>query len=125
MLENIISLLSTLIIIALILALAYLSTRFIASKSVFLGSGYKTRRIKIQEQITTGKDQKLMLVQMGQTIYFIASGPNGAVCIDKVSEQEAQLWQEEDEQKLAVQENLSFSDSLKKAAEQFNKKGRP
>ncbi len=125
MLDNIVSLLSTLIIILLILALAYLCTRFIASRSFLSGMGYTTKRIKIQEQIQTGKDQKLMLVKMGETIYFIASGPAGAVCIDKVSEQEAQLWQKEDEEKLLQQEKLSFSDTLKKAAEQLNKKGRP
>ncbi len=123
--DSILSLISSLIIIIAVLFAAYAFTKFLAGRLYAGQNTYRTRRMKVLEQITTGKDQKLMLVQMGEQLYFLGVTSGSITCIERVSKEQASEWNDEDKQKQAQQSEMNFSDTLRKVAQQFNSKGRP
>ncbi len=123
--ESLFSLISSLLIIVAILFLAYLFTKYVAGRLYSGQSSYRSKRMKVLETINTGKDQKLMLVQMGENIYFLGLSQGNVTCIERVSQEQAKKWTQEDNEKYSQLPETSFSDTLKKVAEQFNNKRRP
>mgnify|MGYP001058309143 CR=1 FL=1 len=76
MLQQILGLLWSLVMIGAILVLAYLCTRFVASRGV--GERfYRGNLITVLEKVPVGRDQKLLLVKLGEEYYFLGAGPSG------------------------------------------------
>ena len=65
---EILSALWALFVIAAVLALAYAFTRYVAGRIPAVRRG---KHITILEQVSIGKDQKLLLVKLGKNIYLL------------------------------------------------------
>ncbi len=120
--ENLFSLLSTLAVIVVILFLTYYFTRFIAGKMTLQGT-FSNRRIKVLEQVSTGKDQKILFVQMGDDYYFLGASPGGITCLTQVDKEQVLLWSESEAQQREQKPTMSFAQALKKVALNTKDKG--
>ncbi len=122
--ESLFSLTSTFLIIIAVLALAYLFTKHVAGRLYTGGANnFRSKRMQVLEQLVIGKDQKLLIVQMGSELYFIGAAQGNITCIEHISQENAQKWKDEDAQKLEQNPELNFNDILRKAAEKLNGKG--
>ena len=113
---------SILVIIA-ILVLAYLFTRFVAGRS---GGGvlrYRGRRITVLERVTVGKDQKILLVKMGEHYYFLGCAQGGISCLERVSQEESDQWRQESEAQKDKAPEMSFREALKKVIDSRRDRG--
>ena len=121
---EIVSLLWAILLIAVVLVLAYAFTRFVASRAV--GSGglrYRGRRLTVLEQVTVGKDQKLLLVQMGEKYYFLGAAQGGISCLDQVSPEEAERWRQEAGSGRDAGPAVRFQDALREVVERRRDRG--
>ena len=114
-LEEIGSLLWALLVTCLILVLAYWFTRRVVGRTA-LGGRWKGRHLTVLEQITVGKEQKLLLVRMGERLYFLAVTPGGVTILRELSEEEAAPWMTQDPQTTSGSD--SFVQALRRVLEQ-------
>lgn len=123
MLEELTSLIWSILVIIAILVLAYLFTRFVAGRS---GGGmlrYRGRRITVLEKVTVGKDQKILLVKMGENYYFLGCAQGGITCLEQVSQEEADQWKRESEAQKDRAPEMSFREALKKVIDSRRDRG--
>lgn len=123
MLDELASLIWSILLIIVILVLAYLFTRFVAGRS---GGGilrYRGRRITVLEKVTVGKDQKILLVKMGEHYYFLGCAQGGISCLEQVSQEESDRWNQESEAQKANAQEMSFREALKKVMDSRRGKG--
>ena len=111
-----------LLVVAAVLALAYLATRFLGGR---MGAGARLRRgrVTVLEQIPLGRDQKLLLVRMGGFLYLLGVTQGGITRLEKIPEEK--LAGQEGEPSAGRDQPPSFSEALKKVLEQRKKSGRP
>ncbi len=129
MIEDLFGILSAIIIIIAVMALAYLFTRHVVGRfgqsGLIMGSFGTTprkRRISVLEQVVIGKDQKLMLVKMDDEIYFLAVSQNGTNLLKKVEREQAELWAMQDSELLSDVPS-DFQTSLRKVLSNMKNKG--
>lgn len=122
MLDGLIDLIWAILVVLAVLALAYVFTRFLVGRTSGGTIRYRGRRITVLEQATVGKDQKLLLVQMGEQFYFLGSTPGGITCLEQVSPEESQRWKLEDEAR-SGQQPPSFQEALRKVGERWTNRG--
>ncbi|MCI8689718.1 MAG: flagellar biosynthetic protein FliO [Oscillibacter sp.] len=79
-------------ILLLILALAYVSTRFLATRS---GIAQPGKHIQILEQQMLGRDQKLALARVGERWFLLGIAPSGVSLVAEFTAEEAASWQAE------------------------------
>lgn len=79
-------LLWALFVTCLILALAYWFTRYVVGNMAGgrLGRG---RYITVLEQISVGKDQRLLLVKVGERLYLYGAAPGGFTNLGEVPQE--------------------------------------
>ncbi|MDF2545851.1 MAG: hypothetical protein K0R93_749 [Anaerosolibacter sp.] len=83
---------SLIIMFMLIVAAAYLTSRYIAKKgAVMVGN----RNLKIIERMNLGMDKALYIVSVGDCFYLIAVGKHTFQLIDKLGKQQVQVFQNE------------------------------
>lgn len=122
--EDIAGLLWTILLIVVVLALAYVFTRFVAGRAAGgTGLRYRGRRLTVLEQVTVGKDQKLLLVQMGEKYYFLGAAPGGISCLEQVSPEEAERWKTEAESGQDTPAAIRFQDALREVVERRRDRG--
>jgi flagellar protein FliO/FliZ len=78
---NFFEVLAFIIIFGSILFLAYVASKFVASKSNNL---MKSRHIQVIESVSLGIDKRLMLVKVGEQYYLLSSTSKQIELIDKV-----------------------------------------
>ncbi len=76
-------LLWALLVTCLILALAYWFTRHVVG-SMAGGKLARGRRITVLEQVSVGKDQRLLLVRVGERLYLFGAAPGGFTNLGEV-----------------------------------------
>ena len=86
--EVVLSLLWTLLVTGGMLALAYWFTRHVVGRMAPSGMACG-RNLEVLEQVAMGKDQRLMLVRVGQRVLILASTPGGITNLGELSEEEA------------------------------------
>ena len=90
----ILSAVSLLAVILLVLAAAYVFTRW-AGKNMGggliggLGSG---RRLTVLDRASLGRDQSLLVVQAGERWLLLGSTPAGVTLLAELTEEEGKLW---------------------------------
>lgn len=106
-------LLQLLLIVALVLVLAYLFTKYVAGRGLLggLAAGRDGEDLKVLAQLATGKDQRLLLVKAGGRFFLIGSAPSGITNIAEFTEEEAKVWTEKSGPAEGGQ-NPSFRESL-------------
>lgn len=89
--QEILSLLGTLVVVVAVLALAYWVTRLIGQKSSGIpGSG--SGNLRILEQLVVGKDQRLLVAQVGERVLLLGVSPAQVTLVTELSADEAALW---------------------------------
>lgn len=117
--ETIGQVLWALLVIIVVLILAYGCTRWIAGRAAGdRWSGVPGGRITILEKVTVGKDQKLLLVKLGDVYYFLGSASNGITCLRQVPAEEAERWETEHRGGQAGAPAMKFSQALSKVLQQ-------
>ncbi len=120
MLDTLLSLLWTLLVTCVMLALAYWFTRHIVGRMSPSGMS-RGRNLEVMEQVAMGKEQRLMLVRVGKRVYILASTPNGITNLGELSEEEAaQLAQSEGENQSLPD---GFTQTLRRVLEQRKRGG--
>lgn len=117
-------LLWSLFVVTAVLVLAYLFTKYAAGR---LGNGLRFRKGKmtILEQMPVGRDQKLLLVQIGDTVCLLGVAQGGITLLEKISQETLDQWKQEEAGQEELGQKLSFQEALKKVLEQRKKPGRP
>ena len=123
---EILQLLWALLVIIAVLALAYLFTRYGAGR---LNGMFRPRRrrMTVVEQVPLGRDQRLVLVRMGDTLYLLGVTPGGVSRLEKLPASELEALEEPppcDPPQDGAQ-GMSFGEALKKVIDQRKKSGRP
>lgn len=115
---DILSLIWALLAIGLVLFLAYAFTRFAAGRGTLGKLRLRNRRITILEQVPVGRDQKLLLVRLGERFYFLGTAQGSVTCLREVPEDEAARWAQEDASGGPAEKNMSFQEAVRKVLEQ-------
>lgn len=114
--REVLSLLWALLVTGLILALAYWFTRHVVGRMAVGGPGHG-RRLAVLEQITVGKDEKLLVVRMGERVYFLAVTQGGVTTLRELSPEEAAPWLD-DQAGPQLTAGDSFAQALRRVLEQ-------
>ena len=88
MLETVLSLVGALAAICVVLALSYLFTRYVVGRTG-LPRGLRGRHITILEQVPVGREQKLLLVQVGERVYLLGTSQGSVTYLRTVPEDAA------------------------------------
>lgn len=120
MLDEILTLLWTVLVVVLVLILAYVFTRFVVGRASGRWTSGGGQKIRVLERVPIGKDQKLLLVQLGEEYQFLGVTSGMVTCLRRVSEEEAMRWQQEEAKK---PQPMSFQESLRQVLEQRKNKG--
>ena len=120
--EELIDLLWAILVVAAVPVLAYAFTRFVAGRAGGTFR-YRGRRITVLEQVTVGRDQKILLVKLGEGFYFLGSTQGAISCLVQVTPEEAERWQQEDEERGQAASSLSFREAMRKVMEQRKDRG--
>lgn len=89
---TVIQLLGALAVVAAVLALAYLATRCIAGGLGQPGVQLAGRHLVPIEQLSLGKDQKLLLVRLEERYLLLGVTPGGITCLKELSREETAAW---------------------------------
>lgn len=86
-------LLWALFVTCLILVLAYWFTRYVAGH-MMTGALGRGKHITVLEQVSVGKEQRLLLVRIGNRTYFLSATPGGIQNLGELSQEETAGWEE-------------------------------
>ena len=94
--ENVLlSLVGTLAVLAVVLMLAYLTTRLVGTRLAGrVTGGSRGRHLKVVEQISVGKEAKLLLVKLEDHCLLLGVTQSGVTCLKELSQEEVAAWQE-------------------------------
>lgn len=94
--ENVLlSLVGTLAVLAVVLVLAYLTTRLVGTRLAGrVTGGGRGRHLTVVEQISVGKEAKLLLVKLEDHCLLLGVTQNGVTCLKELSQEEVAAWQE-------------------------------
>ncbi len=109
----VLSLLGTLVVVAAVLLLAYVTTRFLALR--LPGGGGRrgrTRRLTVVEQLAAGKDARLLLVRCQDRYLLLGVTPGGVTCLKEFSPQETAGWDQDSGEDGPTAAPPSFRDQL-------------
>ena len=115
--EEILSLIWALLVTVLILALAYWFTRHVVGRMA--GGRFTGRqgRITVLDQVSLGKDQRLVVARVGRQVYLLGVTSGGISCLQVLSEEEAALWNEQPPPSNGSPQT-GFAEALRKVWEQ-------
>ncbi len=116
MLDNGLTLLGMLAAVAVILALAWWATRWIATRGVgsaFLGN--QGAEFCVLRQITVGRAERLLLVRLGERCMLLGVTAASITLLKELNEEEAAYWMTPRETAASAQSFLDvLKDNLKK-----------
>ena len=94
--ENVLlSLIGTLAVLAVVLVLAYLTTRLVGTRLAGrVSGGSRGRHLKVVEQISVGQESKLLLVRLEEHCLLLGVTQQGVTCLKELSPEEVAAWQE-------------------------------
>ena len=89
---ELLSLLGILLTLLLVLAGSYLFTRWagrgLSSRFGLPGGGH----VVVQERVTLGRDQSLLVVQVADRYFLLGSSPSGLTLLAELTREEGELW---------------------------------
>ena len=94
--KDVLSLIGTLVAVCLVLALAYLFTRYVVGRTA-LPQGWRRRHIPLLEPLPVGKDQKLLLIRVGEEVHLLGAAQGGVTYLRTIPKEEADRWEVEAE----------------------------
>ena len=118
MTDEILALIWGLAVIVLVLVLAYLFTRYVAGRG--MSGPVKGRYVKVLEAVSVGREQKLLLVQVGDQIHLLGVTAGRITELQTVGREEFDHWRESAGQSPAP-ESVSFQEALRRVLQQRRK----
>ena len=115
---DILGLLWALFAVAAVLVLAYVFTKYVGGR-LLLGGRYRGRHITVLEQAAVGRDQRLLLVQVGEQIYLLGATPGGITCLKELTPEQTAGWSGEDDPPTG--EGMDFREAFRRVLEQRKK----
>lgn len=113
------SLVWALLAICAVLLGAYWFTRHVVGRLPVAGR-LRGRRIRVLEQVPVGRDQKLLLVQVGDQVHLIGTAQGGISCLWSVPKEEVERWRQEAEEQTPA--GPGFEQALRDVLRQQEKK---
>jgi len=90
-LDNILSVMWLLACVLVVIALAYLFTKYVAGRNgSFLGAGGGTDLFKVLARLSLGREQSLILVQAGERYLLLGVAASGVSLVAELTREEAQ-----------------------------------
>lgn len=90
-LDNVLSLMWVLVCVVVIIALAYLFTRYVAGRGAgLLGQSGGTERFQVLARLSLGREQTLALVQAGGRWLLLGVAPSRVSLVAELTQEEAQ-----------------------------------
>lgn len=123
---EVLQLIWALVVVAAVLVLAWLFTRFVAGRmsgGAPLGLS-KDKPVKLLAQLPVGREQRVLLVQVGEQCYLLGAAQGGVTLLDKLSLEEAENLRRLAAPAAEPGEKMGFQEALKKVLEQRNRQGR-
>ncbi len=108
------ALVRALFIIILVLCLAYFFTRYVLGRMPMGNLKPRVRRMNMIEQLPVGRNQKLILVQMDDEVYFLGVSEDSINCINRIGPDQVKRWSEEDEILRMTQTRMGFQEAMGK-----------
>lgn len=94
--KEILPLLGLLLMVVVVLVLAYFASRFVATRGIGQYTpGGVARRMKVIDQLMLGRDQKLVVAQVGGRHLLLGVTAAGMNLLVELTEEEAALWKKE------------------------------
>lgn len=120
--EELFTLLGMLLTVALVLLLAWLVTRYLAGRGpgLKMPSGQR-RNMILLEQLPLGRDQRLVLVRVGERIFLLGMTPSGISHLAEFSGEEAARWLEENGNGDAERPSAGFRELLQETLNRMRK----
>lgn len=117
--EEIGTLLGMLLAVALVLVLAYVCTRLLAGRGALLSrSGGRSGNLRVMERLALGREQSVILVQMGARRVLLGVTPSQITLLRELSEEEAALWDEPQGPQNPPGAAIRFQDALREVLKQ-------
>ncbi len=92
--KDLLSLLGTLAVIVFVLAMAYVFTRYVAGHTISGGLAKGGEHLSVIAQLSLGREQKLILVRLGERCLLLGVTQSSIVCLRELSAEEtAELQQ--------------------------------
>lgn len=117
--KDILSLLGLLLILLLVLFGCYWFTRWAGTG--LAGGGFgpvgQQRHIKVLERLPVGKDQALLVVELGDRHFLLGSSPAGVSLLCELTEEEGALWAEPPAGGSGERKPLDFREMMRKLRE--------
>lgn len=85
------SLLWLTVCVVLIIGLAYWAARFVALRGGSFSGG---RRMEILDQLPLGRDQRVVLAQVGERYLLLGATPAGITLLAELTGEEAESWRQ-------------------------------
>lgn len=95
MLGEVLPLVGMLAVIVAILVLAYFFTRYVAGRGLGKFFPQGAGQLRLLDQLSLGKDQRLAVVQAGARHLLLGVTPSGVTLLAELTAEEAQLWRRE------------------------------
>ena len=122
--EEVLQLIWALLVVAAVAVLAWLFTRFVAGRASGGSMALpRERPVKLLAQLSVGREQRVLLIQVGEQYYLLGAAQGGVTLLDKLSEEEsAELRRQAPPADPG--ERMGFQKALKKVLEQRNRQRR-
>ena len=86
-----------LIAVVLVMALAYLTTRYVAGMQIPAAArGKNGKLLSVVEQTYMGRDRQIILVQACDRYFLLGNTPNGITTLAELSAEEVEAWREKE-----------------------------
>ena len=91
-LQDLLSLLGIIVVLALVLLASYLVTRWAGmGLGGRLGAG-GGQHVRVLERVGVGRDQAIVVVQAANRYFLLGSSPSGFSLLAELTEEEGELW---------------------------------
>ena len=110
------ALLWALVVTCVALVLAYWFTRHVVGR-LMVGRSLRSR-LTVLDQVSLGRDQRLVLARAGETVYLLGVTPGGISCLQVLSKEEAAPWLEQTQTPDLSKDRPNFWEAMRKVMEQ-------
>lgn len=118
------SVLGMVIVVAVVIVLSYLFTRYIVGGSWARATGFprKNEGLSVLVQTPIGKDQRLAVVQAGGRYFLVGITPQNISMLAELTEEESAAWMEKTDGQGSAQQGVPFRQAFMDALQRGKKR---
>ena len=116
--EVLLSLLWVVVCCVVVLGLAYWFTKYVVGRGKLgnLGAGKGAEKLRVLQQTSLGKDQRLMVVRAGERFLLLGVTSSSVSALAEFTPEEAEIWLAEENKQ--TEQPPSFTEALQKVLKQ-------